>query len=742
MSLQFPLLVRELRSDILSAKAVAALSAGVTSGLGLLVAQVAFATLIFSGPLAPYTSQGVGLILFGNFAACLVIALGSSFRGAIGGLSPALVIGMAVIGASMGAEGDVLFVTTSGALILSAVVVGLSCLLIGRFRLANLLRFVPYPVSAGFVAGIGGAVCVSAMSLMGVTPGWQGVQEMLQPATWWWWGPGAVYGIALYAAVKRWGNPLILPVSFALAVGAYHLALAQLGISGVEAQATGLLLTSTVDGSLWPVLGASDMTRVDWAAMVGQVPNMLALTLVAFICVIMNIAGLEAAANRDLDWDREFNACGLASVFAGFGGGTVGTIVVPASLRSKLFGAATRLTGIFSALVIGGALLFGDGMLELVPSPLVGGILLFAGLGMLDEGLIKTYWRLPRIEFGIIGLIFVAIGAFGLLEGVGAGILATLVFFTVRLSRVDTIESRFTALERHSKKARSVPERTILLNEGDRVHAYCLRGYVFFGSAFPLADRVKKSLNGPSPPDCLLLDFAAVSGFDFSAVNVLSRLLQAANRGGVHVVLSAPPEPFMAGLARNLPPVVFAELAVEADADLALEHCEEAVITAWRASANLDDAERAMLLEQTGDDLERRLERQIDFEELMEELGAWLDDRNYSVDEPISGGAKTPAGMQLLISGRASAYDASGARLYQCAPGDAIWPTGALAEQVAAVVAEKPCRTVVLTPETRRWLEANRADLALRLYRYLLAERFEARAGDAQDQAPAPGSGK
>ena len=769
-SLQFPHILRELRTDILSARAVAALSAGVTSGLGLLVAQVAFATLIFSGPLAPYTSQGVGLILFGNFAACLLIALGSSYRGAIGGLSPALVIGMAVIGASMSAEGDALFVTASGALILSAALIGVSCLLIGRFRLANLLRFVPYPVSAGFVAGSGGAVCLSAVSLMGVTPGWQEIPAMLEPAALWRWAPGAAYGIALYAAVKRWGNPLILPVSFVLAVGAYHLALARLGISGAQAQATGLLLTSTVDGNLWPVLGASDIARLDWAAMAGQVPNMLALMLVAFICVIMNIAGLEAAANRDLDWDREFNSCGLASLVAGLGGGTVATIVVPSSLRSKLLGAATRLTGILAALVIGGALVVGDGMLELVPSSLVGGILIFAGLGMLDEGLVRTNRRLPRSEFAIVVLIFVVILALGLLEGVGAGILATLVFFTVRLSRVDTIESRFTALDRRSNRVRSVPERTILLNEGDRVHAYCLRGYVFFGSASPLADRVKESFDGPARPDCLLLDFAAVSGFDYSAVNVLSRLLLAANRADIHVVLSAPPKPFLDGLARNLPPAVFAELAVEADADLALERCEEAVIESWKASASRDDAERASLLQQAGDALERLLERQIDFEELMEELGGWLDRREYSSGETIAGDriggemvagetgaaetkagdakmpagetlageAKTPAGMQLLIAGRASAYDAAGARLYQCAPGDAVRPTGALAEKVAAVVADKPCRTVVLTPDTRRWLEANRPDLALRLYRYLLADGFRDQRGDVQDQDALP----
>ena len=56
-------------------------SAGFTSGLGLLVGQVAFGSFIFSGALAPYSSQGVGLILFGNFAACLLVALVGGYRG-------------------------------------------------------------------------------------------------------------------------------------------------------------------------------------------------------------------------------------------------------------------------------------------------------------------------------------------------------------------------------------------------------------------------------------------------------------------------------------------------------------------------------------------------------------------------------------------------------------------------------------------------------------------------------------
>ena len=719
-------LASELRADTVSAKAVPALAAGFTSGLGLLVAQIAFGSFIFSGPLAPYSSQGVGLVLFGNFAACLVIALAGGYRGAIAGLSPALVIMMALIGSTMDAEGDALFVTTASALMIGAVATGVCCLLIGRYRLAILVRFVPWPVAGGFVAGIGGAVCLAAMSLMGADTDWRAIPALVEPSQLWRWSPGAAFGIALYLAMKRWGNPLILPVSVALAVGAYHLALAALGISGEEARVTGLLLKSTSEGSLWPALRPADIVNVDVGAMAMQLPAMLTLMLVALIVVIMNIAGLEMAANQDLDWGREFRASGLASVVAGLGGGTAASLIVPASLRSKLFGATTRLTGIVAALVIGGALFLGDGMLELVPVPLVGGILFFAGLGMLDEGLLRSRKRLPWSEYGIVVLIFVVIVAFGLFEGVGTGMLATLVFFAVRLSRVDPIEARFTARERRSSKARSVPDRAILLEEGGRVLAYRLRGYIFFGSVCPLADHLKQSLSGDACPVCLMLDFAAVSGFDFSAVNVLARFLQSANAAGVQVVLSAPSEQLRTGLERNLPPSDFAALRIEPNADRALEHCEEFVIAAWKAKASMVDERRASLLERAADDLERHLERQIRFEDLMEELRSWLNPRHYAAGEALAGPGAPSEGLQLLTSGQASAHEAAGTRSRQYSPGDAIWPVDPLDEKTPSVTADEPCETMVLTPPARRWLEEHEERLALDLYRYLLAGRFEA----------------
>ncbi len=722
-------LARECWSDLISQKALAAFTVGSTTGLALLTTHIAFATVIYSGDLAAYASQGVGLVLFGCFAACLVTGLASGYRGTIAGLSPSLVIGMAVIASTMAASDETLFPSVVAALILCAVLTGICCLVVGRFRLANLVRFIPYPVASGFVAGIGGAVCLAALSVMGADPDWRSVSAFLESVAPHRWAPGVAYGIVLYWAMKRWRNPLILPISVALAIGVCHLALALLDISNSEAREAGLLSAGTGGGSLWPALSPSDLMSADWAAIANQIPNMLVLIAVALIAVVLNIAGLEMAAKQELDWDREFAASGIASIASGLGGGTVATIAVPPSLRSKLLGATTRLTGIISALIVASALFMGDSLLNVVPTGLIGGILVFAGVGMLDESLVKAYGRLPRADFGIIALIFIAIVGFGLLEGMGAGMLATLVFFAVRLSRVDPIESRYNIRDNRSSKSRSVPDRAILMEEGDRALGYRLRGYIFFGSVSPLAIQLRESVHSSVRPVCLILDFSAVSGIDYSAANVLCRFVETAHSARVQMVACSLPGYLMRVFKRNLPSAVFDKLAVEPNEDRAIERCEEIVIASWKEKKGLSDEQRAQLLEHAADHLERHLDRQIKFEELLEELDDWLDSRDHADGEILDDALAPREGLQLLVSGRASAHDVDGARLYQCGPGDPVRSWAPMAEKVALVRADEPSRTVTMTPKARRWLESHRQDLALKLYGFLLANQLQPERG-------------
>ena len=111
-------------------------------------------------------------------------------------------------------------------------------------------------------------------------------------------------------------------------------------------------------------------------------------------------------------------------------------------------------------------------------------------------------------------------------------------------------------------------------------------------------------------------------------------------------------------------------------------------------------------------------------------MGEWLHPREYAAGQPLAGRDAPDEGLQLLLSGRASAFDEAGARLYQLVPGDAVWSAGEHDANASSVVAGRPCRATALTPDTRRWLESHPEHPAFRLYRYLLAGHFQAEPED------------
>ena len=156
--------------------------------------------------------------------------------------------------------------------------------------------------------------------------------------------------------------------------------------------------------------------------------------------------------------------------------------------------------------------------------------------------------------------------------------------------------------------------------------------------------------------------------------------------------------------------------------DRALERCEDIVLAVWRSDRGEEGGWRDTLLERVAGDMERHLDRQVLFEDMVDDLREWLEPRDYDTGEALVSIGERQNGLQLLIGGQASAYDVTGTRLFQCGPGDAIEPRSAFGAYAAdtAMIADQPCRTMMLTPAALSWLEENDERLILKLYRYLL----------------------
>ena len=692
-----------------------AIAAGSMAGIGLLVAHIAYASYIFSGSLTPYVSYGITFVILGVFTGCILIAVFGSVKGAISGLSPSLVVVMAVVAESMPGTGETLFQTTVAAFVICVCLTGGICYCIGRFQLANYVRFIPFPVSAGFVSGIGATVCIAAISMSMPIEKNELLRSLIDFSHLVYWLPGLAYGVGLYFALKKWGNPLILPVSAVLLIVVYQLAFGGLDISSEVSRQKGFYIAASGVGLHGPAIAVLDFGQINWSDLYSQIPNLLVFSIVSLICIVMSLAGLELALKEDLDWNKEFRVAGASSVVSGAVGGSLICMIVPATYRNKLLGAMTRRTGVICAVVIGSALFFGEFILTYVPIALISGILVFAGLGLIEEGLVRGVKRLPWSEYSIVVLIFLVIAIVGFIEGIVVGMIAMLIFFAIRLSNVDPIETQFTGNDTNSNKVRPPPDLAILMERGRLIQAFRLRGYLFFGSTWTLISHMKKTMLDDETSKSLILDFKNVSGFDYSAVNALAMFLQHMIERGVKVVLSGAPKPFLDGLAMQVPQASFSELNFVDSEDLALETCESELIEEWHREAEDTPSSRSSLLSQSVDELEKFIDRQVVFEQLLGSLKTWSKIRSYEAQERI----KDSEHIQILKTGEITLLNASDARLLQRSIGDIVTPLAMIHPDATKIVADMNCEVVVIERSTLQWLEEHEQEHATKLYSYL-----------------------
>ena len=145
---------------------------GVIIWLVALVFGASFVALIFHGKLAPGYGTGLGIFLVSSIAISLFTALFSSDRSAIPSPQDTTAIIVASMAANLVALApaempyDILYWTVLATISLSATVTGIFFIFCGAMRIANLVRFLPYPVVGGFIAGMGWLLVQGSFSVM------------------------------------------------------------------------------------------------------------------------------------------------------------------------------------------------------------------------------------------------------------------------------------------------------------------------------------------------------------------------------------------------------------------------------------------------------------------------------------------------------------------------------------------------------------------------------------------------
>ena len=186
---------------------------GLIAGVINISYGMAFAAIIFSGDMAPYLSLGISIGLFSTVAVVAVTALFSTLSGTISMVQdvPALLVSLVVSNLVVELPPAERLPTVLALLASTSFLVGGAAFLLGQFRLGNLIRFIPYPVIGGFLAGTGWFLSLGAILMLTRLPQLSSVGELLNPVMLLRWVPGCIFAVLLLWLQRRYSHPLTLP---------------------------------------------------------------------------------------------------------------------------------------------------------------------------------------------------------------------------------------------------------------------------------------------------------------------------------------------------------------------------------------------------------------------------------------------------------------------------------------------------------------------------------------------------
>jgi sulfate permease, SulP family len=714
-------------------------AAGVIIGAVEAILAISFAALVFGGYLEDFIPDGIALYLGAAALTLAILAWRAGTRGVVGGMQAATAAVLAVVAATtaVGTFGspERAFLTVVAATLAVTVLSGAIFLVLGMLRRGNLIRFVPYPVVGGFLAGAGwlllkGGIYVAS----GESPSTSTIGDLTDSTVLQLWLPALAFGVILLIATRLVKRPLVIPAVLGIGLVLFVIGMLVTG-SSIESARGGnwLLLTVFDEAQPWEPWTLRALTGADWFAVLEQWTGIAAAVFVAVVVILFNISETELILHRDLDTNQELRDAGVVNVVSGAVGGIPAYHALSMSALGEGMRVDARRAGLIAALVPLAAVLFGASVIELIPRMIVGGVLVFLGLAFLIEWVWDRRRSLPRVEFGVVLVILAAFIGLGLLPGVVIGLVLAIVLFAVSYGRIELVREVAFGDTYHSNVDRPPGQRAVLRALSDRVQILRVNGFVFFGSANSLLERIRKRVEA-EPPRFLVVDLRRVTGVDSSAVVSFVKVVHLAKSSGFQLVFTGASDPVRRQLERG--GVVEADGIVrfEPDLDRGLQWSEEGLLGGAGADGTaLEGVPVGKGAVEAGTERVTSPDGSGAALGMPADLGTHLERVTLPEGTVLIRQDEPPDDVFILEAGRLSVEMVTGEgtrlRLRSVNPGVVVGEVSMYTglPRTADVVAETPSVVLRLSGATIRRMEADEPELAAAMHRWLartLSERL------------------
>jgi SulP family sulfate permease len=465
-------------------------------------------------------AQGLYTAIVGGF---LVSMLGGS-RFQIGGPAGAFIVLVAATVARHGMDG----------LILATFLSGLMLAAIGFLRLGTFIKFIPFPVTVGFTAGIAVIIFASQIKeLFGLTlvrePG--GLLEKI-PTLWAARAsvtPAAVAvsiaTVAVILGLRRWRPhwPGML-----IAVG---LAAAATALLGLPVQTIG-----TKFGGIPSSLPAPGLPDLSVDRIMAVLPAAISFTLLGAIESLLSAVVADGMSGRRHRSNCELVAQGAANIGASLFGGFCVTGTIARTATNVRAGAHGPVAGMLHAVFLLLFMAAAAPLAAFIPLAALAGVLAVVAWNMIEKPAIAILVRSGWGEATVLGTTFFLTIFRDLTEAIVVGFALGSLLFIQRMSRTTAVATHAPFVSRD--QADTAAPRTAYdedLAANPDVVIYHITGALFFGATASIGsvlDRIQDSHKA------LIVDFSAVPFLDSTGANMIEGLARKAHKRGATLWLT------------------------------------------------------------------------------------------------------------------------------------------------------------------------------------------------------------
>ncbi|MFC4560088.1 SulP family inorganic anion transporter [Virgibacillus kekensis] len=431
--------------------------AGMVVALALIPEAIAFSIIAGVDPM-------VGL--YASFCIAVVI----SFVGGRPGMISAATGAMALLMVDLIADYGLQY------LLAATILTGIIQILIGVFKLAKAMKFVPRSVMVGFVNAL--AIMIFTAQL----PHFIG-------ETW------VMYGlVALTLAIIYILPRFTKAVPSTLAAITVVTSLVIFG--GINVGTVGDMgaLSQQLPVFLFPSI------PLTWETFMIILPYSLSLAVVGLLESLLTANIVDDMTDTESDKNKESKGQGMANIVAGFFGGMAGCAMIGQSVINVKSGGSRRLSTFVAGVFLMFLIIVLGGLVVQIPMAALVGVMFMVSFSTFDWSSIKSLNKLPKSDAAVmVTTVTIVILTHNLSIGVLAGVLLSAIFFASKISKVKVTEELDMRMQRK---------------------IYRVEGQLFFASVsefpakFTFADTVKE----------VEIDLSQAHLWDDSAVSALDKI--------------------------------------------------------------------------------------------------------------------------------------------------------------------------------------------------------------------------